>query len=68
MSYMELLKSSVEYFSGGAITLSEVPEHLRISQASVVALGYDMAECIAVNERVRCDSYKRAGSKKYACW
>ena len=59
-SYMDLLRQSVETYSGGAVTLVPVPDDLRISERSRVALSYDMHDAISSNEKARSDSIRRA--------
>lgn len=56
MTYIELLNNSVESYSRGSISLVEVPDDLRVGQASVVALSYDMQESIARNNSARSAS------------
>jgi len=60
MTYIELLKKSVESYSGGGLSLVAVPDNLRVSQASVVALSYDMQESIANNNSARSASERNA--------
>ena len=60
MTYIDLLKNNVENFSGGGLSLVAVPDDLRVSQASIVALSYDMQEAIAHNNSVRSASERNA--------
>lgn len=60
MTYMELLNNSVESYSRGGLSLVRVPDDLRVSQASVVALSYDMQESIARNNSARSASERNA--------
>ena len=60
MTYVELLNNSVESYSRGGLSLVEVPDDLRVSQASVVALSYDMQASIARNNSARCASERNA--------
>ena len=59
-SYMDLMRQSVEAYSDGAVTLIPVPDNLRISERSRVALSYDMHDAISSNEKARSDSIRRA--------
>lgn len=60
MTYIELLNNSVESYSGGGLSLVAVPDDLRVSQESVVALSYDMQESIAHNNSARSASERNA--------
>ena len=60
MTYIELLNNSVESYSKGGLSLVEVPDDLRVSQASVVALSYDMQKSIARNNSARSASERNA--------
>lgn len=62
-SYMDLVAESVEACSGGALTLMPVPEELRVSPESLVALSYDMYDAVSANERARRDSFRKAAYK-----
>ena len=60
MSYIDLLRESVESYSGGTITLDVVPDTLRASRESVAALACDMRSSIAGNNNARSASMRNA--------
>lgn len=62
MTYIELLNDSVESYSRGNLSLVPVPDDLRVSQASVVALAYDMQESIAHNNSAR-SAFERSAAR-----